>query len=204
MYLVFLGAGRNQLPYILEAKARGIKIIAIDRDPFAEGKKYADIFLNQRIDDVENIFQKLKNYNIGGVLSEQSDSAMLSVAYLNTKFNLRGLQYKEAIKIRDKLKQRELLTEIGIKQPKYIIANDRNDSNFKALKFLHELIIKPRVGQSSIGVNLLKENKEIIISNEYIIEEYVSGLDISVDGFIADEIFFTCYCEKFKYKNTII
>jgi hypothetical protein len=65
--------------------------------------------------------------------------------------------------------------------------------------------MKPRIGQSSKGVQIIGRSALNLISNEYIVEELIKGIDISVDGYVDEaEVYFTCYCEKQKYKNTFI
>ena len=51
--IMFIGAGKYQLPGIEKAKEIGLKVIAIDRDPDAPGLKVADIPIALDVTDIE-------------------------------------------------------------------------------------------------------------------------------------------------------
>lgn len=204
MYVVSLGGGLNQLQYIREIQKRGFKTIVVDRNTECVGRRYSDVFINKSVSKEEEIYEEISKYEVVGVISEQSDSALLSVAYLNSRFGLRGLKYREGQIVRDKYLQREKLQKRGVLQPSYILATNYKDENYIKFRNKFELIKKPRVGQSSTGVKILDDKNEDGINNTYIIEEYIRGNDVSVDGYINEKIFFTAYALKIKYKNTFV
>ena len=76
-YIIFVTAGKWQIKGIKTAIKLGFNIIAIDSDKKALGKKYANVFINEKLENHSRILKKLKKINnISGVLSYCSEAGM--------------------------------------------------------------------------------------------------------------------------------
>ena len=64
--IMILGASNLQLPAIKKAKEMGIYTIALDRDPFAVGAKYADEFHQISTVDTEGIVVRATELGLTG------------------------------------------------------------------------------------------------------------------------------------------
>lgn len=211
-HIVFLGLARNQLDYINAAKRFGYKIIGIDVDSFAIGVDSCDIFIKSSINDYENIGKEIKKFNsIIGVISEQTDNGLLTLGYLNSLFSLNGPNYETVKNIRDKFKQRKIANSFQIKQPNFFSVNEFMLKSSDLLKSNKEFLIKPKSGQSSIGVmdldtskvgNIVDYLNNLSLSEDYLIEEKIEGSDYSIDGYIFQEIVnISLICKKEKYET---
>ncbi|HMY10809.1 MAG TPA: hypothetical protein PKC74_04265, partial [Turneriella sp.] len=56
-----LGAGENQLPLILAAKAAGLKVVGVDRNIEAVGFRHCDLKIEESILNYRKIFYKLSS-----------------------------------------------------------------------------------------------------------------------------------------------
>ena len=195
--IVFLGTGKNQIPFIQAAKKLNYRVIGIDRDKRAEGRSLCDDFLLQSIQEKEAVFVKLDGRKIVGVLSEQTDNGSATVAFLNGKFRLEGLTENQIETISDKYHQRKFLDKLGILQPRFWLGAEVTKRNKS-----EKVIVKPRSGQSSIGVHLLTERETV--HDSLLCEEYIDGVDFSVDGYVTDTVYFTAWCKKLKYNRSFV
>ena len=66
-YVVFLGGGINQLPYIEAAKTKSLFTIVIDQNPYAVAKHIADIFINESIENCDAILKLISKFNISHI-----------------------------------------------------------------------------------------------------------------------------------------
>jgi biotin carboxylase len=103
---------------------------------------------------------------------------------------------------RDKPRSRRLLTEAGLPQPKFFFADDEAAAVAAAERISYPVVVKPRAGGASIGVMLAGDEEAVREafrladavslhgSPAYVggalVEEYLAGPEISVDGAVAD------------------
>lgn len=218
--IVFLGLGHNQLDYLLAAKNYGFYIIGFDKNNNAICKNLCDDSYEISIDYHKKIIQILKKYNsIKGCISEQTDSGLLSVGKINSYFNLKGPSFKKMKSIKNKSLQRIRSKILNINQPDFITYNSKdyfyNNANINFINKYKKLVIKPYEGQSSVGVlsisnvELLNCKQDILFNNLYkitgaknfLIEEFVGGDDISIEGFVyKTKIYILAICIKTKFK----
>ena len=177
---------------------------------------------NSRLILQNNIFQALKtNKNILGCISEQTDTALETVGYINSEFSLKGPQYNETKMIKNKILQRFKASENGIPQPVFA---EYEKNSLSLEKFKHHfsgvkhLIVNQGLDNPSRGVSEFETKKVIdaleksvdpfrVLHEKYIdliIEEKIDGEDVSVDGFILNTgVFITIICKKIKHPLTL-
>lgn len=198
--IVALGLNENQESYITQCKSLGYHLIGFDRDRNAKCVPYCDEYYNLSIDSIEIILGKLKGRRVIGILSEQTDSGLITVGRLNSEFSLLGLTYEASQLIRDKYQQRRFIEQHKlIKQPIFALANEVSVK----LKNFTYVLKKPRSGQSSSGVGLTKL-EDIVSDNTHIYEEFVRGIDFSLDGIFQDKVYVSAYCVKEKFHDTFV
>jgi hypothetical protein len=218
--IVFIGLGYNQLDYIQAAKNCGFHIIGFDSNINATSRNLCDDSFKIKIDDHKEIIRVLKKYNnLKGCVSEQTDNGLLSVGRINSYFNLNGPSFKQMKSIKDKSLQRLQSKTLNISQPDFITYNSENFFHNKANKIFinkyKKLIIKPFEGQSSIGVISISRNEllncksDILFNNlskisgckNFLIEEFVFGDDISIEGFVyQSKVYILAVCIKTKFE----
>lgn len=200
--VAFLGLGTNQLEYLLAAKNMGYFVIGFDGDGSAPCRNLCDESYSITIDKYEKIIGVLKHYKIlVGCVSEQTDSGLLSVGAINSAFSLPGPTFDLVASVKNKFFQRRKCETLGVRQPDFCLYEIDRDFKGVAADLLgrHErFILKPCEGQSSIAVRafskqeLMRCNKKELFadlrsksgSERFLIEEYIVGEDISIEGFV--------------------
>ena len=221
-YIVFLGLGINQIEFIEAAKSLGYKIIGFDRREPSYCREICDHYYKVAINKKYAVQEIVSNFtNIIGCISEQTDTALETVGFINSKLGLCGpTQFLTSI-IRNKYLQRKSAESFGIAQPKFLLHKNRPEflTEFENEFFnVDEVVIKPVVGQSSIGLfnyevkNIIEAlNKGIdpflTIKKEFgevLVEEKLNGKDISIDGFVSNGfISIAIVCEKIKNRKNL-
>ena len=196
--IIYLGGGLSQKPAIKSLKKKGINIILIDRNSNCESKDHADFFLNLDLKNSKKIIQNLnllKNeFNFVGTYGV-ADYAMITVAKINEKFKLKGLNSKFAKLFINKESSKNFFRKSKICTPKTIFyGKEITNKIIKEIfsqKENKKIIIKSIDQNNSRGVstiknfskkNLEKASKIAFKYSKYImIEEYLEGKTYSVD-----------------------
>ncbi len=193
MRILFIGAGKYQLPGILKAKEMGIYTIAIDGDPNAIGLKKADESAVIDLLNLEKCLEFAKSKQIDGVLTVAADIIVPTVAYISEKLKLPGIKYETALISTNKYKQRERMKNASISCPHFrMIAKEEEIESINS-EFSFPIIVKPVDSAGSRGVSyvsnskLLKEAylkaKGFSRSGNVIVEEFIQGFEISIEAF---------------------
>lgn len=176
-YIVFLGLGINQIEFIEAAKSLGYKIIGFDRREPSYCHEICDHYYKVEISKKYAVQEIVSNFtNIIGCISEQTDTALETVGFINSKLGLCGpTQFLTSI-IRNKYLQRKSAESFGIAQPKFLLHKNRPEflTEFENEFFnVDEVVIKPVVGQSSIGLF------------NYEVKNITEALNKGIDPFLA-------------------
>ena len=186
--LLVLGAGAGQLGLLAAARARGLFVIAVDRDPRAPGFRYADRRAIVSLDDERAIERLAEAERVGGVIAPGFDRPMGLAARIAARLALpHPLSPATAVLASSKLRQRQRLAESGIPQlrwkvvtapdqgvdaPCVVQAADRHDP--RALSLVHAREdLTPAVKQA------LRASR----SGLCLVEEVVAGRELRVTAF---------------------
>ena len=186
--LAVIGASYLQLPLVLKAKNMGIETHCFAIEEGAVCKDVADFFYPISIVEKDEILEKCREINIDGIYSIASDVAVPTISYVADKLGLIANSNECALKSTNKYEMRKALDTAMLNSPKYILHTDIN--NFTELNY--PLIVKPTDRSGSLGVEkVYSENelkraitfaKEKSLSQGVIIEEFVSGVEVSVEA----------------------
>lgn len=209
--IMVIAGGAWQCSIVQSAKKMGHYVICTNLYEDSPAFKYADV------GKVANVLDKKKNLEIAraykpdAVLTEQTDIAVPTVAYIAEKLGLKGIGVEVAERFTNKYKMREFALRAGITIPKYRLCHTVEE----AADFLQEVpvgIIKPIDSQSSRGIHTVTTGGEI---EEYfndciqysnaekaiLIEEFIDGPEFTVDGVkTSREYVVTAISEKSHYK----
>lgn len=110
IWLVAITAGRWQRHGIAEARRVGLKVIAVDADPKAEGFQEADKCICMDINDFEGVVSALRllNISIRGAISFCSEVGILLAAHIREAFDLPGPRQELCRRLIDKGVQRRV------------------------------------------------------------------------------------------------
>ncbi|MCX7631784.1 MAG: ATP-grasp domain-containing protein [Turneriella sp.] len=200
-----LGAGENQLPLILAAKAAGLKVIGVDRNIQAVGLAHCDLRIEESIFNYRKICYKLAaqidTSQIVGGYAASFGEALASFAFLSERLGIVGLNRTVMEVLLDKLQVRRRLSELEhahFAQPLFLaVSPSMYREQIEQLGF--PLIAKTRRGASKKHVYLLENWQAVkhflsrrnleelkLRGPELILEQYIEGDEIIVCGFVQN------------------
>ncbi|MGH0949602.1 ATP-grasp domain-containing protein [Bacillus mycoides] len=197
--IMILGASILQIPAILKAKEMGLCVIAVDMDKNAVGFKYSDVSEVISTIDISGVVEVAKKYNIDGVMTLASDMPMQTVAAVAKELKLVGVSTNTALKATNKAFMREALHEHNVPIPLFFRVSSKEDYLKAIQAFGSGYIVKPVDNSGSRGVFLIEDFKDTELiesafeyskrysrSGEIIVEEYMTGEEISVETLSID------------------
>jgi len=186
--LAIIGASYLQLPLVQKAKEMGIETYCFAWVDGAVCKEIADYFYPVSTLEKEKILNICKNIKIDGITSIASEAAVPTVCFVAENMNLVSNSYESSLISTDKYKMRQKFQEHNISSPKFALADNNVDFN----DFLLPLIVKPTDRSGSRGVfkvenrdnlqNAILRAKNESFAKQAIVEEYVSGNEVSVEA----------------------
>ena len=117
--VLFVGAGRHQRRAIEQARARGLRVAAVDRNPDAPGLASADIAEVVDFMSVAEVVEVALREGVDGVLTVSADRAVPVVAAVAEKLALPGIGTQTARLLTHKRAMRDALGAGGLPQPPY-------------------------------------------------------------------------------------
>lgn len=195
--LMIIAGGTWQVPIIQKAKSMGYEVINSNLYENSPGFEYADFTAVSDVRDKEKNLEIAKKYQAEGVLTDQSDIAVPTVAYVAGKIGCASIGNEIAELFTNKYRMRDFCHKYGFAVPEYRLCESVED----AIDFFNELnkkvIIKPLDSQSSRGVftiesiDELKEKFQITQSytstqNKVLIERYIEGTEFTIDGIVVN------------------
>lgn len=196
--LLIIGASILQLPAIKKAKELGLYVGVVDYNPNAIGVPYADEFFNVSTIDEEGVYQAAKAFGADGIMTLATDMPMRSVAYACSKLGLTGISYDTAVKATDKGEMIRAFEAGGVEHPWYYILSSTDDVAQLSDRITYPCITKPTDNSGSRGVMLVQNREELEEALAYskengrtgsvIVEEYMTGPEVSVEVMVLDGV----------------
>ena len=192
---MIIGAGDFQLPLVEKAAEKyDVILVAPSVD-----ERFDKLILRKYLYDVrdkETILEIAEKEGIAGVVTDQTDIPVRTVAYVAENIGLNGIGYEVSRVFTDKNLMREKLKASGLPYLPYLTASSYEE----ALKFFEELnsdvIVKPLDTQGSRGVfrvsnadelkKAFESSKSFSSNNTALIEKYVVGDEIVIEGVTVD------------------
>ena len=193
--IMILCAGLYQVPIIKKAKEMDLFTIAVSPVGRYPGLKIADKVYNIDVRDEETILTVAKAERIDGILTDQTDIAVRTVAYVAEKMGLSGIGYDTAKLFTDKRLMRQRTAELGLPTIDFKVVTSFAEAAdfFESCK--NRAIIKPIDNQGSRGVYLIDSKRELdgrfykameySPSGKVIIEQHIAGREFEVDSILA-------------------
>jgi len=186
--ILIVGAGFGQIPAILKAKENGAIVYAVDKNPYAEGSKYANKFFPIDVTDEDSIVKLAQKEKIDFAFTMQSDHGIKSVAKVNQILGIEAFSYETAIICSNKIQFRNCLKGFDISQPKFKIVYSYEECLKATEEFGFPVMIKCPDSSGSRGISKAKSSEEVgiafnealnfsLIKNGVIVEEYIEGFE---------------------------
>lgn len=200
--LLILGAGKEQVAAYAAAAHRGIRTIALDMNPKAEGAALADEFYPVSTRDIGAILDLVAGYRgkIDGVMTIASDIPHC-VSAAAEALNVPHIPRDVAATCINKFRMKEVLARHGVAIPAY--ARIADVATLKAFIARHgyPVVIKPVDNSGARGVLCITEAVALdwafsyaqrhAYSGEVEVERFIAGQQISTEGLMHDGVFHT-------------
>lgn len=197
MKALVLCGGIPQIELLKQLKDRGIYTILADMNKNVTAREYADKFYPVSVLDVEAIEKVAILEKVDMIITVCADQVLLVCAEISERLNLPCyLDFETAKNVSDKELMKKIFAQNGIPSSQYIILEDFDKEKITQMKY--PLIIKPVDSYSSRGVKKVSDlselkdafvkAKKISRSNKVIIEEYVQGVELSIDAYVENGI----------------
>jgi len=186
--LLVLGAGPAQLGLLAAARERGLFVIALDRDPAAPGFRYADRRAIISTEDEQGIERLAAAERVEGLIAPGIDWPVGIAARVADKMGLaHPLSPAAAALAVSKQRQRELLAQAGVPQPRWQLARMAEEG------LPVPAVVKAPDRQGQKGLTLVRSEEELpgaiaaaieeSRSGVALVEEVVDGPEVTVNAF---------------------
>lgn len=197
--LHIVGGGQNQLGLLRAAKRIGCKVLVTDMYMNPPCRQEADHFLQVDIVDREGTLAAARKFEIDGVVTDQTDIGVPTVALVAEELGLPGIGFEKALCFTNKELMRQSLAGCeGFELPEsYFFEDVVSGQDFVSSQSSSSecWITKPVNSQGSRGVSrLLNENWVGQLERAYsssrrvgiLLEQYIDGDEYSVESFVVD------------------
>jgi biotin carboxylase len=195
--LLILGAGSDQTYPIKIAQGEGLRVLAVDSNPEAQGFAFADEISNVSNRDIEGLKalcddSSMRGYPVKGVLVMGTDIPHIA-ASLAVHLDIPGPSVNTGNWTTNKFLMKEKLTEAGVAVPWFALV-ENFDSLLKSMREHggDKFIIKPTDRSGARGVFIIypkDQNLEYLFNEckkesdlgEVLLEEFIEGKQISTE-----------------------
>ncbi len=195
--LMILGAGIYQLPLIKTARNLGLRTIVVTPPGNYPGIQEADLWCDADTRDCEYILEIARAQKIDGICTSGTDVAVRSLGYVCDALRLPGITYEAARNATDKRLMKEAFQNHGVSTAPFRIAHDVAEARTAAKDIGLPVMMKATDSSGSRGISKVSREEDIdrafqesseITRNSYVIvEKFIEGFEIGVDGFVDEE-----------------
>ena len=187
--VLFVGAGRHQRRAIEQARARGLRVAAVDRNADAPGLASADIAEVVDFTDVAGVLDVARRIGIDGALTVSADRAVPVVAAVTEELGLPSIGSATAHLLTHKRAMRDALAASGLPQPPYAVLRSSNEIDVAVSAVPFPAVLKPVDSGGQRAVFRIESRKELerdlpdaveeSPTNEAILEGFVEGIEMN-------------------------
>ncbi|MDX6423412.1 MAG: hypothetical protein QOI67_883 [Gaiellaceae bacterium] len=187
--VLFVGAGRHQRRAIAQARALGLRVVAVDRNPDAPGLAEADVAEVVDFSDVDAVIEVGRRHVVDGVLTISADRAVPVVAAVADALDLPGIGSDTAYVMTQKIAMRRVLADAGVPQPEFAAVRNVHEGYAALERVGLPAVLKPADSGGQRGVFRLETADDLerhlhvalgeSPTEEAIIEAYVEGLELN-------------------------
>ena len=198
-WIVCIGAGPSQVPYIKLLKQWGYQVIATDRQPDAPGFEWADKKAIVSTYDAEQswvfVREQLNGEQAAGVIAPCTGEPLRTENYIKRSLGLKALTPDVVKNLLHKGLFREQINSISTRPLSYLVVETKAETEEAAGQIEYPVIVKPaRGGMGGRGVSLVNAKSELInafedaswasLTGEVVFERYVYGKEYNVTALL--------------------
>ncbi len=193
--ILIIPGSQYQVPLIHKAHARGYRVVCADRDPRCPGGRDADEFHAIGLDEREELLNLARTIRPVGIVTDQTDAAVVVVAWLSEQLGLRGIGVPCARLFTEKHQMREFGRTHGFPTPEFFLSMDLPSAKAAAVAIGFPVVIKPVSNQASKGVHRVDTPEDLAecfadaanysAANGVLVEQFIDGTEFTVEGFMG-------------------
>ncbi|MBQ3544337.1 MAG: ATP-grasp domain-containing protein [Lachnospiraceae bacterium] len=189
---VVIGASRDAIHTIEQAKDEGVYVVALDGNPNAAGFEYADKSINVDISNLEKVCEEIEKIKPDFVIPVPIGRYLTTTGYVNEKYGLKGIKYQATVNSTDKYFFHKKLKDNGLRNIEAFLINENTEID--KINIPYPAIIKPRYGSGSRDVYYVNNDMEKeeafhkikVLKEDFIIEQAVQGEEYGFDGAVIN------------------
>ncbi len=194
-----LGAGPSQVPFIRRAVAAGAHVITVDYLPGNPGHRLSHQSVDCSTVDRDAVLRAARDLRIDGITTFASDVATATVAFVARGLGLPGPPCDATNTMSDKATFRAFQhTQRSLHAPAWVAGSDAGRLLRQIRALAPPLVFKPVDASGSRGVTRVDVADDAAYSAAFAraagssrsatvcVEEFVEGINVSGDGFVAD------------------
>lgn len=155
--LLIVGAGHEQVPAILKAKAMGYRVAVTDRNPDAPGMKLADHCASISTADGPATLEFARFLGIGGVMTVGSETAVPVVAQIAEALGLRGSSQNTALAATNKNVMRRRFALFNVPTPDSVEARTVGEALAFVARHGLPVVLKPSDSSGQRGTTRIDD-----------------------------------------------
>lgn len=194
--LLVLGAGPLQIPALHEARALGIRCVALDANPAAVGLALCDAPHVADILNPDTVEAIAREERVSGIMTLCTDAPVRTVAEVGQRMGFTTLTPKAAGCATDKRLMRQAFADAGAPSPKTRLVETLVEARIAAEAFGYPVALKIGCSSGSRGVYCVDHGDAMGAAYEscrwyqkegaLLVEEWVDGGEVSVEGYCTD------------------
>jgi carbamoyl-phosphate synthase large subunit len=187
-----IAGGKWQLPLIRKAKSMGLFVINSNPYPDSPGFREADVGLVADARDAEKNLAFARAYKPDGIVTDQTDVSVSTVAHVCEQLGLPGIGPPAAQLFTNKYLLRDSLRQDGYPTPPYSLCQTFAEAQDFAATIGYPIALKPPASQGSRGVFKVNSESELTRrfddalrssrEGEVLVEKFVPGVLLTVEG----------------------
>jgi phosphoribosylamine-glycine ligase len=192
---IVLGGTAPHIALIEKLKRRNYFVVLIDFYENPPAKSFADKHIQESTLDKNGVLNIAKKQKAELVISTCVDQANLTACYVAEKLNLpRPYSYQTALEVTNKGLMKEQLINNQIPTARHCFVSNYDEALNSGLNF--PMVVKPADSNGSAGVRKAENKPELADylqkaisvsrTNMAIIEEFKSGIEVSIDCFLLN------------------
>ncbi|OAI21037.1 hypothetical protein A1359_02485 [Methylomonas lenta] len=181
--LMIIGAGREQVPAIINARKLGYETVATDINEHAPGFAYADYSEVVSTADFDGNLSVARQYQVDGVMTLGSEVAVPVVAKIASILGLPGFSEETALKATNKNAMRSAFEAFYVPSPSSEPVKTLTDAESFASKHGYPVVIKPSNSSGQRGI-------EKVNDLDALCHCFAEAIKYSTDGYAIVETFY--------------
>jgi biotin carboxylase len=187
--VLFVGAGRHQRRAILYAQERGLRVVAVDRNPEAPGLEAADVGEAVDFTDVDAVTEVARRHSVDGALTVSADRAVPVVAAVTERLGLPSIGSETAHVMTHKIAMRRRFADLGVPQPEFAAVRTVREGKDALATVGLPAVLKPADSGGQRGIFYLGTEDDLEAhlwaalrespAEEAIVESFHDGLELN-------------------------